>query len=110
MAYEEMPHHTNRQQYVSVNGCQSDTQVIKIVVPQGSVLSPLLFLIYINDLPNSTTNLTSILFTDDTTLFKSHEDINSLCNNMNTELLKAKEQLIANPLTHNAKKTYYIIF
>ena len=69
---------TNRKQYVSIDGCKSQKRAISVGVPQGSVLGPLLFLIYINDLPRSLTNLKAILFADDTTLFTSSMDIQQL--------------------------------
>ena len=59
----------DRQQYVSVNGHYSNYLNITCGVPQGSVLGPLLFLIYINDLPNSTKVLTFYLFADDTNIY-----------------------------------------
>ena len=101
---------SNRHQFVTVNGHKSETKEINIGVPQGSVLGPLLFLIYINDLPLSTTNMKSILFADDTTLFTSHRDINSLTKSMSDDLALVREWLIANKLTLNINKTYYIIF
>ena len=101
---------SNRRQFVTVNGQKSETKEISIGVPQGSVLGPLLFLIYINDLPLSTKNMKSILFADDTTLFTSHRDVNSLSKNMSDDLALIKEWLIANKLTLNINKTYYIIF
>ena len=101
---------SNRHQFVTVNGHKSETKEISIGVPQGSVLGPLLFLIYINDLPLSTENMKSILFADDTTLFTSHRDINSLTKNMSDDLALVREWLIANRLTLNINKTYYIIF
>ena len=81
-----------------------------IGVPQGSVLGPLLFLIFINDLPLSVNNLKSILFADDTTLYYSHNNINTLRNVLNTDLMHVKNWLHANQLTLNADKTYFIIF
>ena len=101
---------TNRKQYVTVNGHKSQTQVVNIGVPQGSVLGPLLFLIYINDLPLSTNNMKSILFADDTTFFTSHKDIHNLSQKMTDELLLVKEWLISNCLILNVNKTYYMIF
>ena len=100
----------NRKQFVYVNGCKSQTKEVAIGVPQGSVLGPLLFLIYINDLPLSTKLLNVILFADDTTLFASDTNIYNLRNNMNDDLQLVSEWLIANCLTLNITKTYYIIF
>ena len=101
---------TNRKQFVALDGCRSEMRVIDIGVPQGSVLGPLLFLIYINDLPRSVNRLNSILFADDTTLHFSHNNINSLCDTLTSDLTCVKDWLLANELTVNAKKTYFMIF
>ena len=59
---------TNRTQYVAINDSESSSKTVNSGVPQGSVLGPVLFLLYINDLPNATDFFTS-LFADDTGLF-----------------------------------------
>ena len=64
----------DRQQFVIVNGKASDSATLTCGVPQGSILGPLLFLIYINDLAAALSSLFPVLFADDTNLFISHTD------------------------------------
>ena len=59
---------TNRKQYVEINNTQSTKNEITVGVPQGSILGPLLFIIYINDIIHSSTAFRFIIFADDTTL------------------------------------------
>ena len=76
----------NRKQYVQYQNHNSDRHILEFGVPQGSVLGPLLFLIYINDLPSCLEFATSINFADDTTLFGSHTDLKHLHSLMNQDL------------------------
>ena len=100
---------SDRKQYVSINGVDSEEVEIICGVPQGSVLGPLLFLLFINDLPNATTFL-SLLFADDTTFQMSDNDTQSLFDKANVELEKASRWFQANKLTLNVKKTKYMLF
>ena len=77
----------NREQRVVLNGQTSEWRKIKSGVPQGSVLGPLLFLIYINDLPDGISSICKI-FADDTSLFSKVIDINESANNLNSDLEK----------------------
>ena len=100
---------SEREQFVSINGIASTNENIICGVPQGSVLGPLLFLIFINDLPNATDFLT-LLFADDTTFQMSHSDTEILIEKANSELEKAHDWFKANKLTLNVKKTKFMIF
>ena len=73
-------------------------------VPQGSILGPLFFLLYINDINNASKILPLILFADDTNIFLSHKDADCLANILNTELNKLSIWFRANKLSLNLKK------
>ena len=79
-------------------------------VPQGSILGPLLFLIYINDIINSSQLLNFILFADDTNIFYSHKCMNTLINTLNTELSKVSLWFKCNKLSLNIDKTCFMHF
>ena len=79
-------------------------------MPQGSVLGPLLFLLYMNDIYKVSKEFKMTLFADDTNLLYSHKNLKSLESTMNDELLKLYDWLIVNKLTFNAKKSNYVIF
>ena len=100
---------TNRKQFVSVGGCSSSLLEISLGVPQGSILGPLLFLIYINDLPLSSKFL-SLLFADDTTLLFTHNDIKQLTAIVNNEFRKVCEFFRTNRLVLHPDKTKFILF
>ena len=76
----------NRRQYVKYNGICSRAQNINCGVPQCSILGPLLFLIYMNDLPNCLNNSKVILFADATTLYASSDNIVNLYDRINRDL------------------------
>ena len=101
---------TNRKQMVKYKSEKSDSLTIKCGVPQGSVLGPLLFLVYMNDISRCSEILSIILFADDTNLFLSHKNLVTLKETMNRELSKIASWLSANKLSLNIKKTHFIIF
>jgi hypothetical protein len=82
---------SNRKQYISYEGGKTDNMIITCGVPQGSILGPLLFLIYVNDLYKFSNILNTILFADDTHFFYSHEDINILFLTVNREFDKLSQ-------------------
>ena len=88
----------NRSQLVSIDGQLSDELKITHGVPQGNVLGPLLFLLYINDIPLSSDILNFRLFADDTSLLYSHDNLSVLESTINTELIKVSNWLVANKL------------
>ena len=100
----------NRCQFVEYNGVKSDEKVITCGVPQGSILGPLLFLIYINDLSQVSDKIFSLLFADDSNMFTSGKQVDTLIETMNSELEKVIEWLNVNKLSLNLKKTHYMIF
>ena len=101
----------NRPHYVQIDQCKSNCTVQSIGVPQGSILGPLLFTIYTNDIQNSTPFFNFIKYADDTTLLNSmkgyYQDISTT---VNVELNKVYRWLCINKLSLNIKKTKYMLF
>ena len=94
----------DRRQFVTYNGVLSETKILQCGVPQGSILGPLLFLIYINDLANVCTSSFPILFADDTNLFNHGKDMFSLQASLNQELANISQWLKVNKLSLNIKR------
>ena len=100
---------SSRSQYIKLNGCKSSLMGIEFGVPKGSILGPLLFLIFIiNDLPN-TSKFYIKLFADDTFLCAQNKDFSKLENEVNLELEKVFVWLASNKLTLNTEKSKYMI-
>ena len=95
---------------MTYNRVQSSPKQITCGVPQGSILGPLLFLIYINDLPNVCDNTMPFLFADDTNLFISGDNSQKLYEAANNDLNAIAEWLKVNRLSLNVKKTHYMVF
>ena len=101
---------TERHQQVTCSNAVSNLTTILCGVPQGSILGPLLFLIYINDIIKCSNNLIMYLFADDTTVFITAANYLNLTVHMNNELIHLNDWLNVNLLSLNLKKTSYIIF
>ncbi len=99
---------SNRKQFVSVDGVNSLLLDIILGVPQGSILGPLLFLIYINDLPKCTT-LFSQLFADDTTQSDSHNNLATLTTIVNREFHKTVNFFTSHRLSLHPQKTQFML-
>ena len=99
----------NRKQFVSIANKSSPLTDILLGVPQGSILGPLLFLLYIYDLPLSLEFL-SLLFADDTTLVLSHDNMDTLINNVNREFKKICEFFRTNLMVLHPDKTKFMLF
>ena len=100
----------NRKQYVCYSNISSVTMPITHGVPQGSILGPLLLILYINDLAGVSEMLFTILVADDTTILIEGTQVNSMITSLNSELAKLTEWHKANKLSINVSKTDYMVF
>lgn len=99
----------NRNQFVNLSGTVSTTKSISIGVPQGSILGPFLFVVFINDLAGYLKQ-DCVLYADDTNIFLSNSNVTELYEEANTTLEKLENWLTYNKLVPNVTKTHYIIF
>ena len=100
---------TQRKQYTVINSSKSALEYITCGVPQGSIIGPIIFLLYINDI-NYGTSLNVLSYADDTTIYTSNSNADTLYAEVNKELIKLDDWFRANKLPLNVKKTNYSIF
>ena len=99
----------DRKQYTEWGNCKSSLLALETGVPQGSILGPLLFLIYINDLPSST-KLKSVMYADDTNLLVRGKTLETVIRDLNYELENVNDYFKANQLKLNPHKTKMVYF
>ena len=102
---------SGRQQFVSIDGQRSDSLLIKQGVPQGSVLGPALFLLFVNDIPLHLTNSTVDIYADDTTITASAHflDLCSMTQRLNSDLDAVQRWASCNKMFINKKKTKFLL-
>ena len=100
----------DRKCYVELGGYKSKMNTFNIGVPQGSILGPTLFLLYINNLPKISDTLQTQLFADDTIVSNIGSNIDVLIDSTNDELCKLNDWTLANKLTIHAGKTKFLMF
>ena len=99
---------SNRKQFMTYGDKQINIETITCGVPQGSILGPLMFLIFVNDLHKVTQYLDPIMFANDTKLFYSHKNTKTLFQIVNSELKLVNEWFLANNLSLNGNMFYFI--
>ena len=100
----------DRTQCCSINGVKSKFRSISYGVPQGSILGPLLFIIYMNDLPNSVEGIKIKMYADDTNLTKQITSLSDIKEKLIPEFEKLIQFLKANKLSLNTLKTEFMLF
>ena len=101
---------SDRYQYVVYANQKSETLSITCGVPQGSLLGPMLFIIYMNDLCNVSKLLFTVLYTDDTCVVLTGKSLNLIDETVNAELQLLSTWLKSKKLSLNTAKTYYAVF
>ena len=99
-----------RKQYVYYKNHKSESKVVSVGVPQGSVLEPLLFIIYCNDMPKLFKYCSSVIFADDTTIYHAGTSQTEVYRKMNSDLETLSDWFKANKLSVNASKAKYMVF
>ena len=101
---------SNRKQFILYDDFKTKVKNVKWGVPQGSILGPLFFFIFVNDCSNSTKVLDPVLFADNTNLFCSDNNIRTLFETAKQELSQIIDWFLANKLSLNVEKTKYMLF
>ena len=101
---------TNRHQYTVINGVNSELRTVSCRVPQGSVLGPLFFLLYINDLHRSIGDNLVISYADDTAIITSNPDLESARYQAKELFTKLYHWCVANKLSINSEKNSFVLF
>ena len=101
---------SNRYQFVSINNTSSSFLRTECGVPQGSILGPILFILYINDLPRVSTKLKFLLYADDTNILYENTDANAIIKTINMEMPKIMEWFESNKLHLNVNKSVAMLF
>ena len=99
----------DRSHVTTINGIKSNVQISTCGIPQGSILGPLLFILYINDLPEHVSNVQVSMYADDTAIVYSSKDINDVVDRINDDLKKVDNWLSRNKLSLNIQKTSFMI-
>ena len=100
---------TRREQYCQIGGQRSSRKVVKHGIPQGSCLGPLLFILYVDDFAKCLVKSSPNMYADDTSVTCSAKDIDTLCDDLRTELTNISKWMRQNKLSLNANKSEFLI-